>query len=452
MFKKTRNRIMLLNMVMVSAVVIIAFAVVFTTAFTRERVSNREKLNNRVIPSVSVAGGPFRFEAVHVEPLPEGLSVSGFTQRIVPGAGLSFSLLVDSDGNLVEVNSMVDLPDALYDKAAAEASRTSRRDATVLLEGRTWQYSVKPITIEFIEFSNIGFYVSGAYNEIRFLDVTDSRQMLWSLGLTLAGLTVVILAVFFFISRFFANRAVKPMEEAFEKQSRFVADASHELKTPLSIINANCGVLYANKEEPVETQIKWVDSITRAADRVAGLVGDLLSLARMEEKEPDIDFSEFDLGTAVAGAVSEMEQTAFDKGLSIDMRIEQDIKVNSDREQVHRILAVLLDNAIKYTESGGEVSVSLLQEKRQAVCCVRNSGEGVPPEELPRLFDRFYRGDPSRASENGGFGLGLAIAKSAAELIGAKLTVSSEPGQFTEFRLALNSLKSAKQSLSAVKQ
>ena len=436
MFRKTRNRIMLLNMVMVSAVVIAAFAVVFITAFSRERASNSAKLHNYVIPQVSVASGLFGVsESVYVEP--GRLAVYGFERRIVPDAGLSFSLLVDSDGNLVEINSMVDLPDVAYRQAVLEATKGERHALTVALGGRTWQYSMSPVTVEFRESSDVAFFVSGAYNDIRFLDVTDSYRMLWSLGLTLAGLTVVILAAFFFISRYFANRAIRPMEEAFEKQNRFVADASHELKTPLAIIDANCGVLYANRDETMDSQIKWVDSITRAADRMAGLVGNLLSLARMEDKEHEILMAAFDMSQTVIDAVSDMEQAALEKGLNVEKRIEPGIEIKSDKEQTRRILTILLDNAIKYTESGGEITISLTKEKRHVVCAMRNSGEGIPQKELPRLFDRFYRGDPARTSENGGFGLGLAIAKAISERLGAKLTATSAPGQHTEFRLLM---------------
>ena len=438
MFKKARNRIMLLNMVMVSAVVIAAFAVVFITAYSREQTSNSEKLHNNIVPAhISVSSGPFVLsEAVYIEP--ENVTVSGFARRIVPNAGVSFSLLVDSEGNLVDVNSMVELTEAAYMQAAFEATREDSRDLTVSLEGRTWRYTVSPVTVEFRESRDIAFYVSGAYNDIRFLDVTDSNNMLKSLGITLTSLTVIILAAFFFISWFFANRAVRPMEEAFEMQSRFVADASHELKTPLSIINANCGVLYTNRDETMDSQIEWVDRIARATDRMTGLVGELLSLARMEDKEHELHMAAFDLSEAVNDAAAEMDQTALEKGLAIDKRIEPGVELRNDKEHVQKILSILLDNAIKYTDTGGEVSVTLRKEKRHVVCAVRNSGAGIPQEELPRLFDRFYRGDPARTSDNGGYGLGLAIAKSVAERLGAKLRVESETGQYTEFRLILS--------------
>ena len=436
MFRKTRNRIMLLNMVMVSATVIVAFAVVFITAYTREMATNREKLENNIIPQVSIAGGPFRIDApFHV--VAEGVEVSGsgFARRIIPNAGVSFSLLVDSAGNLVEVNSVVEMPEAVYEQAALQTSGKDGRDRVVSLDGRTWQYTVSPVTVEFKESANVAFFVSGEYRDVRFLDVTDSHNMLWSLGLTLSGLTIVILAAFYFISRLFANRAIRPMEDAFDRQNRFIADASHELKTPLSVISANCGVLYANGDETLDSQSRWVDSIMRAADRMTSLVNDLLSLACMEDRENELRTGLFDLGRAADEAMSEAEQTATEKGLGVRRFIEPGMEVNSDRASVLRILSVLLDNAIKYTEAGGEISVSVKKEKQHIGCYVRNSGEGVPKEELPRLFDRFYRGDPSRSSENGGSGLGLSIAGAIAERLGARLVADSVLGEYTEFCL-----------------
>jgi signal transduction histidine kinase len=166
-------------------------------------------------------------------------------------------------------------------------------------------------------------------------------------------------------------------------------------------------------------------------------VSDLLSLACIEDKDNELICSVFDVGGAVSDAVSEMEQLAREKGLSIQMRIEPGVNVKSDRASVGKILAILLDNAIKYTDEGGEITVDVSREKSGAVCAVKNSGGGVPEEELPRLFDRFYRGDPARSDENRGSGLGLSIAAAAAERLGASLTAASVPGQYTELRLTM---------------
>ena len=434
MFKQIRNKILRLNMVMGSSVVIVAFAVIFATTYTRTQNDNREKLLNGTIAQLTVAAGAI----VEGEASPEVVEVSTFATRISPDTGLSFSLLVDAQTNLVEINSMVDLQMGTYRQAVGQTIAASNITGMITLEDRKWQYNIEPIAVLFRETAtpNISFSsAADGFRNIRFLDVTDSHKMLRSLALTLSGLTLVVLTVFFFISRFFANRALKPMEEAWEKQSRFVADASHELKTPLSVITANCGVLYSGKEETVESQLKWVDNITRATDRISGLVGSLLSLASMEDVRPTPQSTPVELGLEVAEAVAEIEAAALAKGLVIQSAIEERIKIESNREHVRKILSILLDNAVKYTDSGERITVSLEQEKRRVTCSVRNSGAGVPPEDLPYLFDRFYRRDPARSSDNGGYGLGLAIAQAIANQLDATLTADSVPGNYTEFRL-----------------
>ena len=435
---------MLLNMVMVSAVVIAAFTVIFIIIYSQEHDARRAKLLSGAIPQTIIAGTSFGQESLlQVEPgaygsvISGGATVSGFARLIEPGEGLSFSLIVDGDGNLVEVNSVVNLPDTAYGLAALEMSEREGRGETVELEGRTWQYAVTSVSIAFQETDGITLMVPGEFSDIRFLDVTDSDRMLESLGITLSGLTIVILAAIFIISRFFANRAIRPMQEAFDKQGRFIADASHELKTPLSIIDANCGALRVNEDETVASQIKWIDNITRAAGRMAGLTEALLSLTRIGDTGYELVAARVDLSEVVASAVSDFEQQASEKGLVINTDIGLDIEVESDREQIIRILSVLMDNAIKFSDNGGEIAVLLRKERHRAVCSVSNSGNGIEQKDIPRLFDRFYRADPSRSSETGGYGLGLSIAKAAADRLGAALTVKSEPGRCTEFSLIL---------------
>lgn len=435
MFKLIRNRFLLLNMVMVSTVVITAFIIIYAIVFSRVQSDNSNKLTlnatTRMAIPISVVESDEALQSESGETSKTGFYAAGFDRLLSPNAGLSFSLLTDAQGNVVRVNSMVDLPDAVYNQAAKVAVK--EKNAPLLLEGRRWQYIISPVMVVFSDPYGTSISITGEYSDIRFLDVTDSYQMLRTLALTLTGLTLVILTVFFFISRFFANRAIRPMEEAWEKQNRFVADASHELKTPLSVINANCGVLYANKDEFVESQLKWVDRIMSSSDRMAGLVSNLLSLAQMEDAEHETITTAFDFSLLVEDAAAEMEAAALDKGLRITKNIEPDITLKNDRENVRQILSILLDNAVKYTDNGGDIMISLKNTKHQVLCKIRNSGEGIPAEDLPRLFDRFYRGDPARSSENSGYGLGLAIAKTIAERLGAKLSANSETGEYTEF-------------------
>ena len=448
MFRKIRNKILLLNMVMVSSVVIIAFAVIFITTYLRVQSDNRDKLMYAMpAPQISISGEAIRQGgAVHTEHGMSEAIVAGYSRAISPDAGLSFSMILDPQNNIVEINSLVNLPPESYALMAShaiesmETIKTTDSPGTVTIGGRIWQYMVSPILVIRRDGFGETISVSGASDElthIRYLDVTDSYRTVRSLAITLSGATLAILAVFFFISRFFADRAMRPMEEAWEKQTRFITDASHELKTPLSIISANCGVLYTAKEETVENQLKWVDSIMRAGDRMAGLVSSMLSLVSLEDAQLELHCCAFDLSAEVAAAIGDMEAAALEKNLTLTREIPEYISADSDKEHIRRILSILLDNAVKYTDADGRIDVSLTKEKHRAVISIRNSGEGIPPEHLPRLFDRFYRANPSRSSETGGYGLGLSIAKAIANQLGAGLTVSSIPGEYVEFRLAL---------------
>jgi len=441
-FKKIRNRILLINMIMVSSVVVVAFAVVFATIYARVQNENLSKLTSALPPqpmTVSgeaiIVGGTFRIEHGFGE-----TSVAGVSTLISPDAGLSFSLMIDSSNNVVEINSMLDMPYETYTQIARQAMESSGGDQRIKAEGRTWQFLITPVNAVYNESGGSSFstgMVTREYNNIRFLDVTDSYRTISSLALILSGLTVVVICVFFFISRYFSNRAIRPMAEAWDKQSRFIADASHELKTPLSVINANCGVLYAGKEESVESQLKWVDSIMRAADRMSGLAENLLALASMEDRQQELNYTNFNFSTDVETAALEIEAAANEKGLSLRQDVEPDICIESDREQVLNVLSILLDNALKYTDDGGEITLCLKKVKRSIIFTVRNSGQGIPAEELPRVFDRFFRGDPARSSEKSGYGLGLSIAKAICGRLGASLSANSVPGEYTELRLVL---------------
>jgi len=467
---------MLLNMLMASSVVLVVFAVIFITSYTRVQSENEARLafgvsnifmvrgssgafysdenmlsearfdwfeerfeGSRTFDSMTQIQGESRFETINLPPR-EGYYE---TRRLLPGAGVSFSVLIDPDNNIMEIDSWVDLsPEAIEHVTILASGVINLNRNTVIMDGRTWRAATSPVAL--IHNVNLGTLgglsviaeaPETGYNQIRFIDVTESYEMLRSLALTLTAASLVVLTVFFFISRFFAKQAVKPMEEAWEKQRQFITDASHELKTPLSVINANCGVLYSNQDEPLNEQIRWVDSISRATDRMTGLVGSLLSLASMDDVQFEMQSTSFDLGEEVTAAVNEMEAVAAEKGITVTKVIEPDINIESDKEQIRKILSTLMENAVKYTPYNGEITTTLIKEKRYIIYTIRNNGEGIPEDELPNVFDRFYRGDPARSSDNSGYGLGLAIAKTIADKLSIKISANSIAGEYTEFKL-----------------
>jgi signal transduction histidine kinase len=246
---------------------------------------------------------------------------------------------------------------------------------------------------------------------------------------------VIMLVVIFFISRYFADRSIRPIAEAWEKQRRFVADASHELKTPLSVITANYDALLANKDETIRSQEEWLGYMKLGTDRMSALIGSLLSLARIEDGEAEAKRASFNLSETIAETMDAMDAEAQEKGLGVTRRIERHVKIRSDRELIRGIFSTLYENAIKYSQPGGDVEVTLETNRRQARLSVTNSGAGIPAADLPKIFDRFYRADPSRTGEESGYGLGLSIAKAATEKLGGALTAESVENEQTTFTL-----------------
>ena len=283
-----------------------------------------------------------------------------------------------------------------------------------------------------IEFSSYDFAyaVQDERGEKRLvlIDQSSQKASLRNTLLILLGVSLLSLLLLFALSVYFANRAVRPVKESFEKQEAFLADASHELKTPLAILSANLAVVRENPGETVESQQKWLDVISGQTERMSELIRDMLTLARLDAEKAEPSGSA-DLSVLVSGAILSFEALVFEKGISLSSRVEDHLRVPGDEEKLRRLLDILLDNAARHTPEGGAISVNLQGEKGRVLLRVANTGAEIPPEALPHVFDRFYRADGARARESGGFGLGLAIAKSIVEEIHGKISASSSQNQ-----------------------
>ncbi len=277
---------------------------------------------------------------------------------------------------------------------------------------------------------------SGRYLRIAFADLSweragARRQVLTAL-LLLAGASAGFFAAGWFLSRWL----VRPVEEGWKRQQQFVADASHELKTPLTVLLADADILLARGEDTVDQQRKWVESIREEGLRMKGLVQDLLYLARGDAGQRAAVREAVSLSDAVESCVLAFEPVAFEAGLTLDSTTAPGVSVTGDGEELRRLCAILLDNACKYCEPGGRITVTLERGER-AVLTVHNTGEPIPQEAQARLFERFYRADAARSRETGGYGLGLSIAAAIAAGHRGRITVHSGPGEGTAFTVAL---------------
>lgn len=215
----------------------------------------------------------------------------------------------------------------------------------------------------------------------------------------------------------------KPIETAWEKQNDFVSDATHELKTPLTVIATNTEAVLANPEAPIESQERWLGSIQDETSRMAGLVGDLLFLAKIDAGEIKLDPEELNISDLLEGMCMERETDIFEAGRQFDYELTPDLHYYGDRRRIEQMMNALLDNAVKYTPEGGSIRLVVNRDRRQRVRVVlSNSGNPLAEEELGKIFDRFYRVDPSRARDTGGYGLGLCVTRSIAELHGGTVT------------------------------
>ena len=235
----------------------------------------------------------------------------------------------------------------------------------------------------------------------------------------------IISKIFLSVGAYFISGIiVRPIKDTFEKQKQFISDASHELKTPLTVISANADVLYGEIGEN-----KWLNYIQDQAGRMNVLVNDLLSLTRLENKSNNFVQTEFNLSQAIVNTALPFECQAFESNKNFVLNIDDDISVYGSEQHIKQMAGIFIDNALKYSKDGGTVRVSLTKEDGKTVFSVYNTGSGVKEEDKYRIFERFYRSDESRNRSTGGYGLGLAIAKSIIDKHKFKIEVENDEGK-----------------------
>jgi signal transduction histidine kinase len=231
------------------------------------------------------------------------------------------------------------------------------------------------------------------------------------------------------------NDMLDRLQSAFEMEKRLVADASHELKTPLSVINAQCDVLLQDNN----TEGKYAHALNRikaASTSMNRLTGDMLSLARLDSGSLSAaDFTTVSLNECIDNALKFTEFSAKERKTKITKNIPEDINIRGMRDLLTEVFMNIIDNAIKYNRSGGIVKITAARNKNGAEVTVQDTGEGILKKDVDRIFDRFYRADTSRGRE--GTGLGLSIAKAIVETHGGRIKVKSEPGKGSCFTLTL---------------
>lgn len=232
------------------------------------------------------------------------------------------------------------------------------------------------------------------------------------------------------------NRMIARLEDSFKQITRFTADASHELRTPLTVVRGELEIALRNGQVPADIR-EAIESTLEETERLSKIVNDLMILSKLDSGQMQLEKSIFDLGELAASTTDQLTVLADEKQVSLSCSLRSQAKVEADRARIKQVLVNLIDNAIKYTPAGGRIEVSVRREDSNAIIEITDTGIGVPQEELPRIFDRFYRVDKARSRELGGSGLGLAISKSICEAHNGRIWVTSIPGSASTFSVEL---------------
>ncbi len=371
-----------------------AVIVVFVLIFEAIYIAGSRQLNSSMdmmADRIADGNGVFRpFDQNN--PKPPGMDrYPDFFTEETPFSTRFFTVWVAEDGKIIGANlesvSSVTKDDA-YEYAQA-----------VINDGDTrgWQGNYRYKIFSAMRGTGIVF-VDGSMNR------SMTRTLIWTSAAILLGCMLIISIVIIVVSK----RVVRPIAQSYEKQKQFITDANHELKTPLTLILTNL--------EIVESELghsEWLDDIRAEGQRMSALVAQLTALSRMDEDTPTMISAEFSFSDVCSDTVSEFAPLIDNKGLTMTAYIQPDLHLQGDEGAIRRLVTILVDNAVKYCDPMGEITL-VLEGQRQKTLRVENACAGVDNMQLSRLFDRFYREDKARTSGSS-FGIGLSLAKSIAE-------------------------------------
>lgn len=389
MLKKLRLKFILINMGIAAAMLVIIFSLVFH--FTKSDLDNQSSATlQSLCRSVQQPGGLVRpGEDVQLPYFVLQISLHGD----VVASGNTYLDLTD-EGLVHELIQTVYTADA-------STGYIHRYD---LLYGRV---------------GDMGF------QRIVFVDVSSQKAALASLVQVSILIGVASMVAFLGISILLAGWAIRPVEKAWQQQRQFVSDASHELKTPLTVIMSNAELLQG-PDCTEENRQQFTTSILTMSHHMRALVEGLLELARADNGRVRSSFEKLELSTVVTDAVMQFEPVFYERGLLLESSIQPLIRCAGSRQHLYQVADILLDNAAKYS-APGIVSIQLQRQGRsRCLLTVSNPGEPIPQEDLKRIFERFYRADEAR-SRTGSFGLGLSIAQSIVQEHGGKIWAESNP-------------------------
>ena len=368
-----------------------------------------------IIISFSVVS---RFDAIRINNMQRALAypLQGASQKEFAADFSDVVLVVYDNGQVKDIfsgkNIRNDFVQAIFENLPLIVESDEAQNATSL----RLQYAKQQLP-------------SGAY-KIVFYDPTNSQSGIVSIVFYIIVVLLVGMISYSVISMTLAQSAISPIEESWKKQRQFVADASHELKTPLAVIMANTEIIASHPDDTVASQMKWIDNTLAETKRMASLVQDLLFLAKSDDGLK-VEMSHTNLSNCVEECVLTSESLFYENRLLFTSDIDPDIHIDGNEGQLKQLVTILLDNANKYTPTDGTIQLTLKSTNKSAILIVSNDSHEVSREQVAHIFDRFYTLDTSRNKTKGGNGLGLSIAERIVQTHKGKITAEYKNGKMT---------------------
>ena len=366
MLKKLKHKFILINMLMVGLVIIFIFTAVCILTYRSEKNEIKRSLEQVISlkgkDEIHIGGAP---EIGGVMPLPYVYA---------------FSVLVDENGEIT----------GRYENGADMDEDVLASAVGLVMDSDAQSGTLRSFALIYMKKSIPNGTVI-AFASLEPLKITMKNTVLISVAACLSSLLI-----FLYVSNVLAGFAIKPIAAAWRQQKQFVADASHDLKTPLTVILANTGILMSHKEQTLESQLKWIESTEEEAQYMRGLVDRMLELAKSEDMGTKAMLSDLDISELSQRVILQFEPVAFERQVTIESDIAPEVRIKAEMESYVRLIHILIDNAIKYSPEGGRVTVRLSVAKQTARLSVHNEGDAIPAEDLPHIFERFYRADTAR--------------------------------------------------------
>jgi signal transduction histidine kinase len=408
LIKRLRKNIILVNILLVGTVILLIFAAVCINSYSSAKTELERSMNMIAERSLDdYKRPPEKFGEKKHDNQPSQLNSY-------------ITVAVDYEGNILsrqESNAIID--EDILSNSVSEAISSDKQ------VGEIGEYNLTYVKNEQIDRIIIVFADnSSVYSTLR-------NTILVCLGLFLASMAVI-----FLISLALSGIAVNPVKDAWNKQKQFVADASHELKTPLTVILANNNIMMSHKDSKVEDEIKWLQSTEDEAQHMKKLIDQMLFLAKSDAENSKTELTKVNVSEIIEASSLNFEPIAFEKGILLDCEIEPDIIADSNATMLNQLSHILIDNAVKYSASSGIVKIKLLSRNDKLIFSVNNYGNVISKEEIAHIFDRFYRAEKSRTTK--GYGLGLSIAQNITNCIGGKISVESSEDKGTTFSVEWN--------------